>query len=285
MKKLNSISMQMVLIALFAGVFMPMSAFAFHNDQIPTGIRIQITNVDQNTRQVDFDVLMSSFSSTSSSKVLPSAWIGNRFFYNNYSAYSSNSSEWVLLHPSGIKALDFGDGMVVDATQLAIDTNGPRTYKGSFSHTYAMPGSYTITTKVVGIYLGNTASPNRPVNYGNPIYFTPAAGFSSSSGREAPASAGKKGGTGLNTHSSSHSSTAGFFAYRPNYGTQRFSFNSSSSSNNNMLGISNTAAVTLDAQGPGLGAGIPIPSLAVLSKLLLGLFVALAGGLMLLQRR
>ena len=51
-----------------------------------------------------------------------------------------------------------------------------------------------------------------------------------------------------------------------------------------MLGISNTAQVTVAPQA-SLGPGIPIPSLDSLSKLLLGLFMSMLGGFVLISRR
>ncbi len=250
-------------------VLLPNFANATQDDTIPIGVRIQITNVNAATGQVDLDVIVSSYSAASA-KDLIAVWIGDRFFYDwsNPTTSTKSNTEWVLVDPTGIKALDFGDGNVIDATMLAVDNVAPRTYRGSFSHTYAMAGNFTITTKVVGVYLGNTTAPNYGVNYGNPITFIP----------NQPDSPQVSANTRVT--SKPQSDSYGFLAYRPTSGSSRIG-----ARRGNMLGLSNTAQVTVNPQG-GFGNGsIPIPFLDDFSKLLMGLFLAFAGGFVLVSRK
>jgi hypothetical protein len=177
-----------VLFALLA-LLMSASAQASHNDSVPVGLRVSITNSDPASGRVDFDVTLTSISNN---KSFASPWLGNIFWYDYYpsgfnkgTSTSVRSSPLTLLNPM-VNAISFGDGQVIVATQIPIvsttGTNnsvkadaGPQggnpanrsVARGSFSHTYAQPGNYTIRANAVGNYLGNIASPSFPLFGGN----------------------------------------------------------------------------------------------------------------------
>jgi hypothetical protein len=178
-----------VLFALLA-LLMSASAQASHNDSVPVGLRVSITNSDPASGRVDFDVTLTSISNN---KSFASPWLGNIFWYNYYPSgfnkgtitQTTRSSPLTLLNPM-VNAISFGDGQVIVATQIPIvsttGTNnsvradaGPQggdpgnrsIARGSFSHTYAQPGNYTIRANAVGNYLGNIASPRYPLFGGN----------------------------------------------------------------------------------------------------------------------
>jgi hypothetical protein len=173
-------------------LLMSVSALANHNDAVPVGVRVSVTGINQMTGQVDFDVYLSSDSSgKDTSSFVP--WIGNRFYYDGTLRSLSSPA------PAAVRGIDYGDGQFVAATSLSITGtsgssssvkaagaeakgggNGLTFSRGSFSHTYASPGNYTIRATALGVYLGSLSSPNYTLQTGNWVTTT---AFVSTSGR------------------------------------------------------------------------------------------------------
>jgi hypothetical protein len=76
------------------------------------------------------------------------------YFFTVYRYYSYQSvfSDWSGFDTPNRPAIDFGDGSELATASLALDATatgpgGEAVYRGSFSHSYGTPGSYTITAR------------------------------------------------------------------------------------------------------------------------------------------
>ncbi|RLE20340.1 MAG: hypothetical protein DRJ65_18445 [Acidobacteria bacterium] len=71
--------------------------------------------------------------------------------------YTYLSTQGKTLYSPGLPAIDWGDGIVVDATTMPLVATSPtNTYRRSFSHSYASTGSYQVR---VGAFELNPPSP------------------------------------------------------------------------------------------------------------------------------
>jgi len=139
-------------------------------------LRITITNINNATGEVSFDVTMidnnNDYYTTGNNG---RGFLGQRFYYDNSSSYtySTRVYETSVFPP----ALSLGDGYTIPYTLLDFVSatesgsspysevptvaKGLTTFRGSFSHTYAAAGNYTITAFAPDAY-GTTFSPSLP---------------------------------------------------------------------------------------------------------------------------
>lgn len=150
-----------------------LSSNAAFSQGLVTGIRI--SNLSVSTLDVDFDVTLNT--SSPSDAYAYTGFLGNRFtiYTTTYTEYTSpgrgtgtidHDSRMVReLNLPAVNGVDFGDGNVITATTIPAVTRGSAgTYVGSFSHSYAAPGSYTIRVA--------TTQPVDPdgITTGSPVY-------------------------------------------------------------------------------------------------------------------
>ena len=139
------------------------STFALADGR-PTGIRIGRlvsgggTNVEIDVTVPNTNRTFDTFSST--------VWLGNGWGLNDYLPYYSYQFYQFASTARNVPlpwAIDWGDGSYVGFATLFGTSGGPWT--GTFAHTYAVPGSYTIT---VGDQVGTYAE-TFPLTSGNLI--------------------------------------------------------------------------------------------------------------------
>lgn len=156
-------------------------AVADHNDSTPIGLRITVTNVDPISGEVEFDITVVDDDITdgvasTTSRPFDDIVIGRRFTYDRYTSNTYDQYVHVATNITLPPAIDFGDGQTVPFTRLPLVsdiTTDPGTFRGSFSHTYTTPGTFTITAFVAHAYgvaltditTGNAVSTG-PVNFG-----------------------------------------------------------------------------------------------------------------------
>jgi hypothetical protein len=107
--------------------------------QRPTGIRITIVNVNPVTRVVDFNVTLNI--DPGPSPVGPPQGLMGNFFSNGVGVGT-------LLNPV-VNAVNYGDAVIIPRTTIPLFS--PGVFRGSFSHTYAAPGTYTIRVGAAGL--------------------------------------------------------------------------------------------------------------------------------------
>lgn len=129
----------------------------------PVGLRVSVTSVVGLT--VNFDVtLYTNYVFTANT---PNGLLGNLFVTPFFFSYTGT-----LINPV-INAVDYGDGSIIPGQ--VIPAVGAGVYRGSFSHAYAAPATYTITGGASGPYMGYLAT--NTVTQGNPVAAT-AGGYS-----------------------------------------------------------------------------------------------------------
>lgn len=125
----------------------------------PSGVRVTVTNVDSNTNTVDFDVTLNTNSVYGNPTVTsPTGLLGDYIFTTFYATTYPPGYTGRVLSPV-IHAVDHGDTGATDnlIPRDRIPQVGAGVYRGSFSHTYPGPGTYTIEAEAAA-QMGNVST-------------------------------------------------------------------------------------------------------------------------------
>ncbi len=125
----------------------------------PSGLRVTVTGVAGTTVNVDVTLNTNSVYPA----VTAAGLLGNRI----YNPYASNIG--TLLNPV-LPALDWGDG-VGTVAGTTIPNVSPGVYRGSFSHTYAAPGAFTVTSNAAA-RVGYVSTVGPVMTTGNSVIVT-----------------------------------------------------------------------------------------------------------------
>lgn len=145
-----------------------------------TGIRATQTGTDPLAVTADLDVTVyttpAPYGSPYDTGFLGDQYSGTFTFFG----YTYNFL-FRILDPS-VDAIRWGDGSTVDRTTVPLVSAGsPRTFRGSFSHTYPAPGTYPVTVGAHGFMGypddGTYDNPQLPPVTGNAIYDNSAVSY------------------------------------------------------------------------------------------------------------